>query len=199
MSGDVQVRFCESRAVRSRPATHPVVHCVSESQAQEVLAAIRARLSDVGLELHPEKTRIVYCKDDNRRGEYENTSFTFLGFTFRPRSAHNSKSGATFVSFSPAISKDALNKISGEVRSWRMHRHVNTTFTELARFINPVVAGWMRYYGRFNRSALYPLLQRVNAYLVRWIRGKYKRLRGKRKAYRCLQDIIGAYPRMFAH
>jgi RNA-directed DNA polymerase len=103
------------------------------------------------------------------------------------------------VSFSPAISKDALNKISGEVRSWRLHRKVNYSFAELARLINPIVAGWMRYYGRFYRSALYPLLARINAYLVRWIRKKYKRLHGLRKALQCLRRITLGYPRMFAH
>jgi group II intron reverse transcriptase/maturase len=190
----------EFPAVRfERYADDVVVHCVSESQARVVLAAIRVRLGEVGLEVHPDKTKIVYCKDHNRRGGYEDTSFTFLGFTFRPRSVRVSESGMSFVSFSPAISRDALNKISAVVRAWRLPRRVNTTFAELARWMNPVVAGWMRYYGRFGQVVLYPLLQRINAYLVRWIRKKYKRLQGKRKAYRCLRGITEAYPRMFAH
>jgi hypothetical protein len=153
---------------------------------------------EVGLELHPDKTRIVYCKDDRRRGSYENTSFTFLGFTFQPRTARGENS-RKFVSFLTAISKDAVKKISGEVRSWRLHRQVNVTFTDLARKVDPIVSGWMRYYGRFYRSKLYPLLQRVNAYVVRWIRKKYKRLQALRKAITSMKRIAQAYPRMFSH
>jgi group II intron reverse transcriptase/maturase len=181
-----------------RYADDAVVHCVTERQAREVLAAIEDRMVEVGLRLHPDKTKIVYCKDSYRRGEYENTSFTFLGYTFRPRTARG-KDGKKFLSFQPAISKDALKKISGEVRRWRLHRWVNSTFTELAKQINPIVAGWIQYYGRFYRSALYPLLARINAYLVRWIRDKYKRLQGSRKAHRKLREITVRYPRMFAH
>jgi RNA-directed DNA polymerase len=181
-----------------RYADDAVVHCATKRQAQQVLAALVDRMEQVGLRLHPDKTKIVYCKDGKRRGEHVNTSFTFLGFAFRPRSARR-KDGGRFLSFSPAISKDALKKISDEVRGWRLHRRINLTFLELAKIINPMVAGWMQYYGRFYRSALYPLLGRINACLVRWIRNKYKRLKGSKKAHRKLQEITTRYPRMFAH
>ncbi|MFE6612824.1 group II intron reverse transcriptase/maturase [Amycolatopsis sp. NPDC057786] len=181
-----------------RYADDAVLHCVSERQAHRVLSALRERMAEVGLRLHPDKTRIVYCKDGARRGSYEHTSFTFLGFTFRARDAR-AKDGRRFLSFLPAISKDALKKISGVVRSWRLHRRVNLTFAELATMINPIVAGWMQYYGRFRRSALYPLLARINAYLVRWIRKKYRRLQALRTAQRKLVEITHRYPRMFAH
>jgi group II intron reverse transcriptase/maturase len=181
-----------------RYADDAIVHCVTESQARRVLAAIAHRMEEVGLRLHPAKTKIVYCKDGQRRGEYEHTSFTFLGFTFRPRAARDRK-GGRFLSFQPAISKDALKKISGEVRGWRLHRKVNLTFVELTKETNPIVAGWMHYYGHFYRSALYPLLARINAYVVRWIRDKYKRLQGSKKAHRKLREITMRYPRMFAH
>ncbi len=164
-----------------RYADDAVVHCVTKRQAQQVLAAIADRMVEVGLRLHPDKTKIVYCKDGLRRGEHEHTSFTFLGYTFRPRGARR-KDGSLFLRFLPAISKDALKKISGEVRDWRLHRKVNYTFAELAKMINPIVAGWMQYYGQFYRSALNLLLARINAYLVRWIRRKYKRLQGAKKA-----------------
>lgn len=181
-----------------RYADDAVVHCVTERQAHEVLAAIENRMEQVGLRLHPTKTKIVYCKDGRRTGNYEHTSFTFLGFTFRPRAARR-KDGARFLSFTPAISTDALKKLSSEVRSWRLHQRITHTFTELAKAINVIVAGWMRYYGHVYRSALYPLLGRINAYLVRWIRNKYKRLRGSKTAHRKLQEITKRYPRMFAH
>ena len=175
-----------------------VVHCISEAQARTLAAAIAERMEQVGLRLHPDKTRIVYCQDGKRRGSHEHTAFTFLGFTFRQRRARD-RHGRNFNSFLPAISTDALNRISAQVRSWRLHRRTGYTFTDLARRINPIVAGWMHYYGAFYRSALYPLLSRINAYLVGWIRKKYKRLQAKKKARVCWQGITGRYPRMFAH
>ena len=117
-----------------------IVHCVSERQARVVLAAIEGRMAEVGLALHPDKTRIVYCRDDKRRGSYEHTSFAFLGFTFRARGARD-RNGRMFTSFLPAISKDALKKIGGEVRRWRLHRRTNLSETDLARAINPIVRG----------------------------------------------------------
>jgi group II intron reverse transcriptase/maturase len=181
-----------------RYADDAVVHCKSERQARHVRQAIADRMAEVGLRLHPDKTKIVYCKDGNRPGSYEHTAFTFLGFTFRQRRARN-RHGKSFSNFLPAISKDALNKISAVVRSWRLHLRIGHTFKDLARRINPIVAGWMQYYGAFYRSALSPLLQRINAYLMRWIRKKYKRLRGKKKARECWQGITERYPLMFAH
>jgi len=175
-----------------------VVHCVSERQAREVLAAIGDRMEQVGLRLHPDKTRIVYCQDGQRRGSHEHTSFTYLGYEFRQRAARN-KHGQRFSAFLPAISKHALKRISAEVRSWRLHHRTGHTFADLARWINPIVRGWMQYYGAFYRSALSQLLTRINAYLVRWIRKKYKRLRAERKAIECWRGITVRYPRMFAH
>lgn len=180
-----------------RYADDAVVHCVSERQARQVLAALADRMEEVGLRLHPDKTRIVYCQDGKRRGSYEHTEFTFLGYTFRARKSQD-KQGRRFLSFEPAISKDALKRIGGEVRSWRLHRRSNLSFVELARRINPIVAGWINYYGRFYLAALIPLLQRINAYLVRWIRKKYRRLAALRKALQKMREIAKRYPRMFA-
>ena len=175
-----------------------VVHCVSERRARQLVEAIGNRMEEVGLRLHPAKTRIVYCKDANRERSYEHTSFTFLGFTFRARNAR-SKHGVTFPCLLPAVSNEALKKMGAEVRSWRIHRRTGTTFAQLARFINPIVRGWLQYYGAFYPSVLRPFLQRINAYLVRWIRRKYKRLAGFKKSKRCFQDITRRYPGMFAH
>jgi group II intron reverse transcriptase/maturase len=175
-----------------------VVHCISERQAHFVLTAIAERMKEVGLELHPEKTRIVYCQDGKRRGSHEHTAFTFLGYTFRARGARN-KDGKMFLSFLPAISKEALTKISARVRSWRLHHRTGRSFADLAREINPVVRGWMNYYGAFYKSALYRLLTRINAYLLRWVRNKYRRLRGRKKAQKAWIGVTQRYPRFFAH
>ncbi|MFE3262268.1 group II intron reverse transcriptase/maturase [Nocardia sp. NPDC059229] len=181
-----------------RYADDAVVHCTTERQARQVLAALQERMAEVGLALHPAKTKIVYCRDANRRRQFGVTQFTFLGFTFRSRTART-RNGGTFVSFQPAISLEALKKIGAEVRSWRLHHRIGSTFAQLARSINPVVTGWMRYYGAFYPSALHPLLTRINSYLVRWIRCKYRRLKPVKKARRAYKSAVRTYPAMFRH
>ena len=176
-----------------------VVHCVSRGQAESLLASIADRLAGVGLALHPEKTKIVYCKDSNRRGSFEHTEFTFLGYTFRGRAAR-SRQGVNFTGFLPAVSKKAKKAMSLEMRSWRIGRRVDLGFTELARWINPIVAGWINHYGHFYRSELVDFLDRINHMLVRWLTRKYKRLRGsRRKARELLWNVCNAYRGMFAH
>jgi RNA-directed DNA polymerase len=181
-----------------RYADDAVVHCVTERQARKLVAAIGDRLEQVGLRLHPDKTKVVYCQDGKRRLDRELTAFTFLGFTFRARAAR-AKHGKMFVSFQPAISKDAQHKISGQIRRWRLHRKIGFNLVDIARQINPVVRGWMQYYGAFHRAALKPLLSRINSYLMRWLRSKYKRLRPTKKATACWQRVTSQYPRLFAH
>jgi RNA-directed DNA polymerase len=182
-----------------RYADDAVVHCASKTQAETVLGAIVDRMAQVGLELHPDKTRIVYCKDGTRRGWHEHERFTFLGFTFRPRLA-KSKHGNFFVSFLPAVSDDAKKTIGREIRRWRINRRSDKTITDLARFINPIVQGWINYYGRFYKSRLYPLLRRINEYLLRWATRKYKRLRSHLlRAKRWLQNVTRREPALFAH
>ncbi|MEU3349586.1 group II intron maturase-specific domain-containing protein [Streptomyces sp. NPDC006700] len=154
-----------------RDADDAVVHCRTLAEAERVLAALRSRMAEVGLELHPDKTRIVYCRDDNRRGRFPVTDFTFLGFTFRPRGAKD-KHGVMFTAFLPAISTQA-------------------------QMLNPVIRGWMNYYGRFYRSALYPLLDRINTYLLRWIQKKYQV--GMKQALRRLAQGHALRPKYFAH
>lgn len=191
-------RHCESRAVRSRPATLPVVHCASRRQAEVVLAGITERMEEVGLRLHPDKTRIVYCRDGRRRDEHEHTSFTFLGFTFRARGAKNSRDGSVFTSFLPAMSTEALKAKSVELRSLRIHRRTTLSLGDLARWLNPIVSGWMQYYGRFYRSAMYPLLQRINTYLRRWAGRKYRRLRALQRFTRWWDEVLNRAPRLYA-
>ena len=183
-----------------RFADDAVVHCATERQAKEVLAALDARMAEVGLQLHPDKTRIVYCKDGRRRrADCAGTSFTFLGYTFRARNAPTRDGTSMFTGFLPAVSKDALKRMSEEVRSWRIHLRSGTELDELAAWINPIVRGWMNYYGRFYRTGLNPLLKRINTYLVRWAQRKYKRLRPFRRARAWWHGLTERQPRMFAH
>ena len=176
-----------------------VIHCTSQAQAVMVRDALAARLAEVGLELHPAKTRVVYCKDADRRGDHEVTSFTFLGYTFRPRLARN-RWGKHFVSFLPAVSKDAVKAMSREIRSWHIARRSDKSLTDLAQMFNSIVQGWINYYGRFYKSMLYPLLRRINEHLVRWACRKYKRLRRREKRAReLLARAARRYPALFAH
>jgi RNA-directed DNA polymerase len=181
-----------------RYADDAVVHCVSRRQAHQVLAAIAERMQEVGLTLHPDKTRIVYCKDGTRRGQHEHTSFTFLGFTFRARRAHNSKTGKNFTRFLPAMSTEALKAKGVDLRDMRIHRRTDLTLDDLARWLNPIVAGWMNYYGRFYRSAMSPLLERVNTYVRRWAGKKYRRLRTFKRFQRWWAGLIDRQPDLFA-
>jgi len=182
-----------------RFADDGVVHCVSEAQARKVLSAIATRFAEVGLGLHPDKTRIVYCKDDDRRGSYEHERFSFLGYTFRPRLSKN-RFGKHFVNFTPAVSDDAKKRIGREIRSWRVNCRSDKSLSDLARMFNPIVQGWINYYGRFYKSMLYLVLRRVNEYLVRWAMRKYKRLRRHyTRAVEWLASVARREPRLFAH
>jgi len=182
-----------------RYADDAVVHCASEAEAHQVLDALARRMAEVGLELHPDKTRIVYCKDADRRGSYEHERFDFLGYTFRPRLSKN-RFGKHFVNFSPAVSDDARREIGREIRSWHLARRSDKSLTDLARIINPIVQGWINFYGRFYKSMLLLVLRRINDRLVRWAMRKYKRLYGHYT--RAVEWLAGVYrrgPALFAH
>ena len=176
-----------------------VVHCGSEAHARQVRAGIAERLAQVGLELHPDKTRLVYCKDDDRRDDHEVTSFTFLGYEFRPRLAKN-RYGRHFVSFLPAVSPAAMKAMGREIRSWHLARRSDKSLDDLARMFNSIVQGWINYYGRFYRSRLLYFLRRLNTHLMRWANRKYKRLkRRERRAMAWLAEIARRSPGLFAH
>ena len=166
----------------ARYADDAIVHCRSERHAKQVLDAIRDRFKECGLELHPTKTRVVYCKDDDRRGNGEHASFDFLGYTFQPRRAKN-RSGKHFVSFLPAISTKAAKAIRRTIREWRMAAtRNNQRLEDLARLVNPSVRGWDNYYGRFYRSKLVQVLRHLNVALAKWAQRKYKRFRRRERA-----------------
>jgi RNA-directed DNA polymerase len=176
-----------------------VVHCDSQARAQQVRVAIEDRLAQVGLRVHPDKTKLVYCKDADRRQKYPLTSFVFLGYEFRPRLAKN-RYGKCFVSFLPAVSNQAMKAMSQRVRSWHWTRRSDKSLDDLARMFNPVVQGWINYYGRFYRSWLVRFLRRLNRHLVGWATRKYKRLKRKeRRAMAWLAQIARRSPGLFAH
>lgn len=181
-----------------RYADDAVVHCATKAQAEALVVAIGDRMAEVGLRLHPAKTKIVYCKDGKRRGRHEHTAFTFLGFTFRARAARD-RHGVVFTSFLPGISKEALKRLGGVVRRWRLNLRIGHDLAGLAGRVNPIVRGWMQYYGAFYRSALRPLWLSINAYLMRFLRRKYRRIRSFKKAAAGWQRIVAQTPLLFAH
>jgi RNA-directed DNA polymerase len=181
-----------------RYADDVVAHCDSEDQARRLRAAVAERLEALGLELHPEKTKIVYCKDANRRANFEHTSFDFLGYTFRARLARGPR--GYFVSFSPAISKSARKAVGQQIRAWHLNRRSGSDLSDLAEAINPQIRGWINYYGRFYRSELYFLAWRIDQHLARWAMHKFKRFRGKfLRAMQWLRKVHQHQPHLFAH
>lgn len=184
----------------ARYADDAVVHCRTEQEAQQLQTALAARLAACKLTLHPEKTRVVYCRDSNRTERSRHERFEFLGYTFQPRTARNRR-GELFLSFSPAMSKTALKKIRQEIRyHWHLQRRVDKRLDDLARMFNPVIRGWYTYYGAYHQSALARLTESLNSALVKWVMHKYTRFKGhKIRAKRWLAALANREPRLFAH
>jgi RNA-directed DNA polymerase len=180
-----------------RYADDAVFHCKTEAEANTLKTAIGERLGHCKLELHPEKTKIVYCKDERRQGDYPHTQFDFLGYTFRPRQSRN-KWGKYFVSFSPAVSNKAATYMRRTMRKWRLHRRSEKSLSDIARMCNPILRGWINYYSKYHRSALYPIFQNLNRTLTKWVMWKYK-LKGRRMAANGLGRIARLEPCLFAH
>lgn len=183
----------------ARYADDAVVHCRNQAQAEDVMQLIASRLAECGLTMHPDKSKIVYCKHSRRTKAYQLVQFTFLGFTFRPRGARN-KQGRLFTSFLPAVSDTALKRIRQVVRSWKLHRQTPATLQELAWQYNSIIRGWVDYYGAFHRTAMHKLFQYLDQRLKQWARRKYKTLR---RHPRLSADWLGKmkmdFPALFVH
>ena len=182
-----------------RFADDALCHCVSEARAKALKEALEKRFAECGLQLHPEKTKIVYCKDDDRRGNSKNESFDFLGYSFRARRSKN-RFGKFFVNFSPGVSNAATKAIREEIRRWQLRCRIDRWIDDLARMFNPVIRGWITYYGRYYKSALYPALRYLDQCLAYWAMAKYKRLkRLRRRAEHWVSKTASRDPRLFAH
>ena len=161
--------------------------------------AIASRLADCGLAMHTDKSTIVYCKDSNRRERYPQVSFTFLGFTFRPRRA-KSHQGRYFTSFLPAASEAAMKRMRQAVRGWRLTRQTHVTLAEIAKLYNPVIQGWWNYYGAFYQTSMQEIFQHIDRALGRWVRRKFKTLSGRtRRSAAWLGKMRDASPRLFCY
>ncbi|MCX5856158.1 MAG: group II intron reverse transcriptase/maturase [Deltaproteobacteria bacterium] len=182
-----------------RYADDGVIHCRTELQARMIRKVLEERFLRCKLELHPEKTRIVYCKDTSRKEEYPVISFDFLGFTFRPRLSKN-QWGKYFVNFSPAVSNKAGKAMRQKIRRWNLHLRSDLSLEDLSRIVSPFIRGWINYYGSFYKSALYRILDHLNTTLVRWARRKFKRLRHHyTNAIYWLGGVAKRQPSLFPH
>jgi RNA-directed DNA polymerase len=176
-----------------------VVHCTSKSEAEELLAQIRSRLKACKLELHPEKTKIVYCKDDKRNGEHQNTKFDFLGYTFKMREAKG-RNGSLFRSFLPAVSDKAIKKINEKIKEWEIHSRTDRALSDIAELCNPIIRGWKTYYGKFYKSALDEVLKCIDERLGRWAVKKYNKFKGSNsRAIKWILSIKERDRNLFAH
>lgn len=183
-----------------RYADDILVHCFTEKQARYVLEGIRRRLEKCGLKLHPDKTMIVYCKDGLRREEQEHTKFDFLGYEFRPRLVKNRSTGHFFVGFTPAVSPTAKKAMKQAIRDWKLTSHTTLSLAEVAAKVNPVIRGWINFYGAYHRSALQTILHQVDLALSKWAMRKYKWLHRRRvESLRWLDGVRRAAPELFAH
>lgn len=182
-----------------RYADDGVVHCKTEKEAKELLTHIKQRLEDCGLELHPDKTKIVYCKDDDRQKDYPNTKFDFLGYTFRCRRSKN-RWGKFFVNFCPAVSDSAKKAMRQKMRSWKVHLRSDKTLEDISHMFDPILRGWLNYYGKYYKSEVYCIFRHFNRILTRWATRKYKRLRHhNHQAEYWLGRIARKETRLFCH
>jgi hypothetical protein len=173
---------------------------VTERQARQVRDAIGRRLAEVGLQLHPDKTRIVYCKNSLRRQNYDLVTFTFCGYAFRPRKAYDKVRKESYTGFLPAVAPGKLTDMSRKAASWRLHRRTNVTLDDLAADVNPALQGWLNYFTVFYPSAVTPIGERMDRHLMRWARRKYKRLeRSEKRARAWLGGVRKRAPGLFAH
>jgi hypothetical protein len=182
-----------------RLADDILCHCRSEAQARWLRTVLERRLARCGLKVHPDKTRIVYCKDDDRREHSPHEIFDFLGYTFRARRSKN-RWGKYFVNFSPGVSNAAAKAVRQTMRGWQLDCRIDKKVDDLARMFNPIMRGWITYYGRYYKSALYPTLRYLDRRLTRWAMAKYKRLRRhRRRAEHWIRRVAHRDPGLFAH
>ncbi len=183
-----------------RYADDGLIHCKTKMGADKILEALRLRFAECGLALHPDKTKIVYCKDDMRKGNHAEMKFDFLGFTFRRRLVMNSKTRVSFVGFTPSVSNHSLKSMRSRIRKLGWRNRTEFSLSDIAKALNPTLQGWMNYYGSYNRSGMYSVWRHFNKTLVAWAMKKFKGFgRSSTKAGKFLQAIAKKSPRLFAH
>jgi len=196
---DVWMRRTFPHIPFERYADDAICHCRNRREAEQLKTALELRFAECKLTLHPEKTKVVYCADSNRRVSYPQIQFTFLGFSFRPRMAKN-RWGRIFTCFLPAVSPQALKRMRDRIREWRLPQHAPLSLEDIAHSLNPVLRGWDQYYGRFYPTELRKLYEYFDERLGAWLRHKYKQLKGHRgRSLRGLNRMAQQNPKLFVH
>ena len=181
-----------------RYADDAILHCRNKAQAEEVLETLKERMQSCGLELHPEKTKIVYCKDYRRQENHETVKFDFLGYSFQPRSTMSKRTGKLFLGFDCAISIGSKKRIADKMKELNIDHLSHKSIVGVAKFLEPYIRGWINYYGRFRLTALKPIFQLLREYLIKWARKRYKRYKTRlNKAYDWLKRIKEQFPNLF--
>ena len=184
----------------TRYADDVIVHCRSEKHAERTLEAIRNRMTQIDLELHPKKTKMVYCKDFRRQQKYPVVKFDFLGYSFQPRTSISKKAERLFLGFDCAISISSKKRIADKLGALKVHRMTCKSIVGIAKLLNPMIRGWIRYYGKFRISMLHKVFKLLNNRLVRWARQRYKRYKTSiKRAYRWFERVQEQFPNLFYH
>lgn len=183
-----------------RYADDGLVHSKTLEEAEEILQALHQRFKECGLELHPSKTKIVYCKDGARKGDYSNKSFDFLGYNFRARKCKNSKRNTIFINFTPAVSPTAMKSMRAKTKKMNIRNRTDLDINAIAKWCNPIIYGWINYYGKYSKSWMYPALRHFNKTLIAWAMRKYRKFRNRKTwASKFIEEISIRQPTLFAH
>lgn len=183
-----------------RYADDVILHCRSKAEAEQTLNAVRERMQECGLELHPEKTKLVYCRDFRRQGNYPVVKFDFLGYSFQPRTTKSRKTERLFLGYDCAISISSKKRIADKMEAWNIIGRPYKSIIELAQLLNPYIRGWVNYYGKFRRSAMNSIFQCLDKRIIRWARRRYKRYKtSMRRAFGWFNRVREQYPGLFYH
>lgn len=180
-----------------RYADDIIVHCHTQKEAEEILRQITERMGQCKLELHPLKTKIVYCKDYRRKEPHKQVQFDFLGFSFQPRPGKDS-SGQIRNVFDLAISISAQKKITEEFTRMKINHNSTSTIEEIADRLYSKIQGWINYYGKFRKWDFLKVFRRLSYRLMLWVQNKYK-ISSIWEGYNWLSNYQRVHPNLFAH
>lgn len=184
----------------TRYADDVIVNCESQKHAEQTLEAIKSRMKQIGLELHPEKTKIVYCRDYRRQEKYSNVKFDFLGYSYQPRTTKSKRSKGLYLGFDCGISISSRKRIADKLEELKVERMTSDRIVGIAAILNPMIRGWVNYYGKFRRSMLHKVFKLLNNRIVKWARKRYKRYKTSiKRAYQWFERVKEQYPKLFYH
>jgi len=197
---DIWLENTDKSVEFSRYADDVIIHCKSKAHAEQILQLVHHRMESVGLELHPQKTKIVYCRDHRRKGKYPKVKFDFLGYSFQPRTTFSKKKGKLFLGYDCAISISSRKRIADKLEELNVNKLTFKSIVGVAQYLNPMIRGWVHYYGKFRMYELSKVFRLLSMRLVWWARRRYKRYKTSiRKAYKWLALIRKQFPTLFYH